>query len=242
MTVKLTPTDVDDLIERYQAGESQNQLAAAFEVTQGTVSRWIIKRGAQISRSDAEARKWAAMTAEQRAAQVASAHEAVRGMVRTDEDLERRALGKYRTQAHATPEERMLANWLRRRGHLSWTQWPVGRYNVDVAVRAGSVAVELFGGGWHAHGDHRERLPQRTRDLADAGWNLLIIWTHKAHPLSPKVTDEMVSYIERSRSDPAFRRQYRVIWGDGQLIAAGCVDDDELTLVPTGVRGTYSRT
>lgn len=237
---KLTAVQVEELIDRYVAGESQNQLAAAFGITQSSVYRWIKKHGVQITRSEAERRKWETMSAAQRSAQVASAHEAVRGTTRTHESLVQAALTRERVLSHATDEERVMATWLTDRGIEGVTlQKAVSKYNVDIA--AAPVAVELFGGGWHSHGLHRERLPERTRDLANHGWNLLIVWTHKVHPLGSEVADEIVSFVERSRSDPAFRRQYRVIWGDGKFIASGCVDDDKLTLIPSGIRGTYGR-
>lgn len=237
---KLTPAEVDDLISRYRLGESQNQLATAFGISQASVSRWVKKRGATISRSEAETRKWAAMLPEQRTAQVSSAHAAVRGMTRTVSDLERRALGKQRTEAHATDEERAIARHLNGLGIDTIAQQAVGKYNLDIGMEP--VAVELFGGAWHMHGEHWTRLPQRVKDIADAGWNLLIAWTHAVHPLDVAVVaEDAAAYLEVSRRDPSFRRQYRVIWGDGQFIAAGCVDDNELTLVPTGIRGTYAR-
>lgn len=237
---KLTPAEIDDLISRYRSGESQNELATAFGISQPSVSRWVIKRGANISRSEAEARKWAAMTADQRAAQVASAHTAVRGMTRTADDLERRALGKQRTGAHATEEELALARHLNDLGVETISQQAIGKYNLDVGAHP--VAVELFGGGWHADGRHRARLPERIEYLADAGWNLLIVWTHRVHRFDMSVVaQDALTYLERSRRDPTLRRQYRVIWSDGQLIAAGSVDDDEVTLVPTGISGTYAR-
>lgn len=233
------PAHAAEIVDRYKAGQTQDQIAADLGITQATVSHWVIKAGVQRSRSETERRKWAGMTPETRAAQVASAHDAVRGLARSDEDLERRALSKERNQSHATSDERRMAAWMLSRGIQTIAQKAVGKYNVDLAAEP--VAVELFGGGWHAHGDHRTRLPKRTRYLADRGWNTIFVWTHKAHPLGAEVTDELVAYVERSRSDPAFRRQYRVVWGDGKFIAAGSVDDDEVTLVPAGIRGVYGR-
>lgn len=240
MTANLTPAQADHVVELYRSGQSQNQIAAAIGIHQTTVSNLLKRRGERISRSEAETRKWATMTDAQRAAQVAPAHRAVVGMKRTDADLSARAVGKQRTQAHATDDERLMAAWMAERSIDTVLQCAIGKYNVDVAAEP--VAVELFGGGWHAHGAHRAGLPKRVAHIADAGWNQMIVWTHRVHPLGPEVADELVAYVQRSRSDPTFRRQYRVIWGDGKFIAAGGVDDDEVTLVPTGIRGTYSST
>src|SRR5690606_33072236 len=188
-----------------------------------------------LSRGEAMKRRLARMTPAERAALASSAHNAVRGMTRTDDDLRRRAIGKQRTAAHATDEERALAAHLQTRGVATIAQQAIGKYNLDIGAEP--VAVELFGGNWHAHGRHLARLPQRVVDIADAGWNLLIVWCTQGRTLDVgPVAEDVVAYLERSRRDPTFQRQYRVIWGDGQLYSAGCVDDDDLALVPTSIR------
>src|SRR5690606_21844214 len=117
----------------------------------------------------------------------------------------------------------------------------VGPYNADLG--AFPVAVEVFGGHWHSHGRHAERLPKRTRYFFDRGWNVYIIWDYAhVHALSRSVTGDLIPFIERSRRDPTFRGQYRVVWGNGQLIASGSSEDDDLTLIPSGARGDYART
>lgn len=246
MTAPVLPRDPDDprygeVIRRFQAGETQASIAADMGVTQASLSRWLIHRGYRRDRSEAERLKWERMSPDQRSAQVAAAHTARRGAESSLSELERRARGKEGTQAHVTEEERELARWLADRGIDTTMQKAAGPYNIDLAA-AGAVAVELFGGGWHGHGLHAERLPKRSRYLLDQGWHLYIVWTHRVHPLGPEVTDDMVAFIERASSDPASVREYRVIWGDGKLVAVGCADDDELTLIPAGIRGTYART
>lgn len=236
---KPRPVYVDEIKRRYLAGETQTAIACSLEVTQASVSYWVAKLGIQISRSEAASRRCGRMTDTERKALTTSAHFAVRGSEVPDCQLRARAVTKEYRQSHATADERRLAVWMGSRGLTTTLQKAIGKYNIDVA--AYPVAVELFGGGWHAHGEHRARLPQRVRDIADEGWNLLIIWTHQNHLLGPEVTDDLIAYIERSSSDPAFRRQYRMVWGDGQFISSGCVDDDQLTLVPTGIRGVYAR-
>ena len=227
----LTPDQVDDLIRRYQAGERQYDLAARFGISQASVSRWIRTRGATISRSTAAERRAGRMTPDERSQLAAAAHDAVRGMTRTITDLERRAIGRQRTHAHATADELAVAALL----PDAVPQQAIGKYNVDIGAQP--IAVELFGGNWHADGRHRARLPQRVEYLADAGWNLLIVWSTQGRALDvAAVAQDALAYLECSRRDPSFRRQYRVIWGDGQFIAAGCVDDDERTLIPASVR------
>lgn len=221
---------IETAVEMHLAGVPQSQIAERFGRSQPTVSAALLRRGYRTDPSEAERRKWASMTAEQRAAQVTAAHDAVRGMTRSIHDLERRAVGKQRTLAHATTDELAVAAYLP--GAIP--QQAIGKYNVDIGAEP--VAVELFGGNWHAEGRHRARLPQRVEHIADAGWNLLIVWCTQGRVLDVEaVAQDALAYLECSRRDPAFRRQYRVIWGDGQLIAAGCVDDNERTLIPSSV-------
>lgn len=235
------PPYVDEIVRRYLAGERQYDIAAALGLNQASVSRWIIKRGVNISRSEALQRRYARMTPEERRALAAKAHDAVRGVKRTPEDLAKRALSKQRSRAHVSEAEIILAGWLKERGISVIHQQAVGPYNADLG--AFPVAVEVFGGQWHAHGRHAARLPKRTHYFFDQGWNVYIIWVNALHhPLTPDVTEDLVAFIERSRRDPSFRRQYRVVWGNGQFIASGSADDDHLTLIPSGARGDYRRT
>lgn len=243
MTRKASAADFDDAVQRYLTGEqTQREAAASIGLSQPAFSSRLRRNGYRtLTRSEAMERRMSAMTPAQRSAQSAAAHDAVRGMTRTDEDLVKRAIGKQRTQSHATDEERAVAAVIERGGYPVVLQQAVGKYNLDLGVD-GTVAVELFGGGWHAHGRHLARLPQRVEDIADAGWNLLIVWSANGFAPEPgPVAEDVLAYLQRTRRDPAFRRQYRVIRGDGKFIAAGCVDDDEVTLVPAGIRGVYAR-
>lgn len=225
---------IADAVRLHLEGATQDQIAEVVGRAQSTVSSVLLRRGYRIERSAASTRRWASMTAEQRAAQVGAAHEAVRGMTRALGDLERRALGKERTRAHATIEELELAACLERLGIECVPQKAIGKYNIDIGAEP--VAVELFGGNWHADGRHRARLPQRVEDLADAGWNLYIAWCALGRSLDiPAVAQDVIAFLELSRRDPAFRRQYRVVWGDGELVASGCVDDDDRTLIPARI-------
>ncbi|MDN6566761.1 MAG: hypothetical protein L0K65_06890 [Actinomyces sp.] len=230
----------DEAIKLHLAGITQAEIGRRVGVTQSSVSSVLLRRGYRTDPADATRRHWESMTPEERAAQVADAHDAVRGMVRTEDDLERRARGKQRTQAHATGEERAIARLLRSMGETVVLQQAVGKYNLDLGV-GDAVAVELMGGGWHMYGRHGARLTKRTMDIADRGWNMHLIWSvYKAHVVPAVVADDIHTFAERTRRDPAFRRQYRVVRGDGELIAAGSLDDDDVTLIPAGIRGIYT--
>ena len=237
MPAPITTLDLDDLIGRYKAGESVKKLASSAGVSRSVIHRYLAAAGVPLrGRSDAMRVRMAQTSPEERARLSAAAHDAVRGMVRTDEDLERRARGKQARESHATDEELTFGRLLQERGLSVVPQQAVGKYNVDLAVD-GTVAVELFGGSWHQDGRHFARLPQRLVDLADRGYTTLMVWCTSRYPLNGSlVADEVVAHLERARRDPAVRREYRMVWGDGEFAASGCVDDNEAPLKPTRVR------
>lgn len=295
MPRKLPPFDMDDLIGRYQAGESMKSLTSMFDLSPSYIRKQMSKRGIARTRAEADALRsanatgpvwtteairlyesgmsqaeigavvgkhqatvstvlrkyaetrdaseagrlqWAKLSPIERRLQTQAAHHAVRGKTRTLDDLERRALGKQLAQSHATEQERHLASALNNLGIDTVLQQAVSKYNLDIG--ASPVAVELFGGGWHAYGRHAARMPQRIEDIANAGWNMLIVWDLNWKSFDQAaVAHDIAAYVEQSRRDPTFRRQYRVIWGDGEFYSAGSVDDDHLALVPPTVASTY---
>lgn len=231
---------LDEVVKLRQSGLTQREIGERFGVPQATVSNWLLSRGVRADMHVSRQRYADSLTPQQRAKQAEAAHEAVRGMKRTDADLIARAHTKQIKQSHATDTERLLAQALTARGLDPVLQLAVYKYNLDIGVEP--VAMELFGGNWHAQGPAAARMPQRLKDIADRGFNTIMVWTHAVHAMDiGAIADEVVSFRERSCSDPSFSRQYRVIWCDGEFIAAGSVDDNKLTLIPTGIRGTYAR-
>lgn len=124
-------------------------------------------------------------------------------------------------------------------------QKAIGPYNADLA--AYPVAVEIFGGNWHARGRHAARFPDRVRYFLDQGWNLVIVWVldrrrwQSAIPLTPAAADYIASFVQLTRRDPSTRGQYRVIWGDGKEAATDGLDLNELALVPSRRRVYHLR-
>lgn len=216
------------VVDRYVGGESENAIAKSLGVNRFVIRRRLLEAGVRPrSQSSSERVKWASMSADQRAAQIAAAHDATRGRKASRSERENRA-ATVEELGISTPMEARIMAWLRDRGEQPRAQVACGPYNIDIAVR--SVAVELFGGGWHAHGSHRARAAQRARDLFDAGWQLLIIWTDRRRPLGEVVADHIIAFAEETSSDPTRPPQYRVIWGNGQFIAAGSAEDDYLAV------------
>lgn len=217
----------DEIIRRYQAGESSDMIAPDYNVTGGTIRHRLRHFGVTRSRSEAKRLHMQRIGPEGRQQITAAAHDAVRGMVRTDADLAARALGKESTGTLNSDEQR-LWRILEPFGELVG-QKAVGPYNVDIAVN-GAVAVELFGGRWHLNGRHAARFDERVRYLFDQGWALVIVWNTHPRTLTTDVADQIGPFVDEMSRHPSPGGQYRVMWGDGKLCARGSHDVDELTL------------
>lgn len=160
-----------------------------------------------------------------------AAHNAVRGSKRTIEDLEKRALGKEKTPPKMSRWEALFADWLTSQGIDFTFNKAFGKYNFDFAV-GDSVAVELYGGAFHADGRAAARLNDRMSYILNRGWNIYIIWClSKEETIFPGCLDDFISFLQHTRSNKAFRGQYRVIWSDGDSIAMGSFESDYRTAV-----------
>lgn len=212
------PLPVDDIAARYLAGESENSLATAFATSRNVIRSRLEIAGVTIrGNSEANRLMMDQRTPEQNQAYTAASHAAVTGTKRTIEDLSRRAIGKERTTAHATAGERLFASWLNERGAQSVLQKAIGPYNCDIA--AYPVAVEIFGGNWHAYGRHIARFAKRCNYILNSGWTMLIIWCNKdGGPITISAAEYTIAFLEETRRDPSLIGKYRMIWGNGQVI------------------------
>ena len=232
MARKFMPANLDDLISKYRSGMSEKQIAGELGVSRTCIRRILIENRVHIrSQSEAEAVKWAAMAPDARAAQVAAAHAASRGRTATADERERSAIAREaRGIELASHLELRLSALLAQRGIQVVHQKAVGRYNCDLA--AGSIAVEVFGGNWHFSGHHLARAEKRCRHLFDCGWHVLIVVHTTADPIGPGAADYVRAFLDKSGRDPSGIRQYRMIRGGGELLAACGADSDHIPHIP----------
>lgn len=212
------PLDNDAIVARYLAGESENVIANDLGVNRWTIRRRLLSAGVEPrNRSEAETLKWSQMTPKQRAAQVAAANDASRGRTPPRDRQIKQAQGRERTKAHAVAAEYELADLLRDRGYPSALQKAVDVYNIDIAIDSPPIAVEIFGGHWHASGDHERRFFKRTKYFLDSGWNIVIVWVDgRRYPVGVACAEYIVAFAQQLGRDIPARSQYRVIFGDGQ--------------------------
>lgn len=222
----------DGLIDAYLTGTSEKTLARLHGVDRAVVSRWL--RDSCIPRrsvGEANALHCASLAPTERIANIAAAQEARRG--RNNSDAHQGRIAQAREAVgyggRTSPGTDYLSALLTERGIPHTREKAIGRYNVDIALGAYPVAVEVLGGNWHGY---KPVHAKRTPCILNAGWSLLFIWNQKRVPLGPQAFDYLVTFLEETSINPPPVGEYRVIRGDGQLITFGSADDDEFPLVP----------
>lgn len=233
--------DVDStaIVAAYLAGESEYALARHLGVSRGVVRKRLTDAGVTIRRpSEAGLVRASKMPKAQRATQAAAAQRAARQRKVSEAELCTRARARERDGKFGSEGELFLAQLLERRDLLPIPQKAIGKYNIDMAA-AETVAVEVLGGNWHStKGTHAIRTPQ----ILNAGWHLIMVWNQNGTgPITAGAADYIAAFAEQVRWQPTLTRQYRVVTGDGEVLAARCADDDEFPLIPPSRRAVRRR-
>lgn len=213
--------DVNDLLRLYRAGYSVKKLAEHFNIARsGIVLRLqesgIIQRG----RSESMVLRMSQTSPEERARLASAAHAAVRGVRRSEEEMIARAKANESRKTGSRTEEICL-EMLTARGLVCTPQKAIGRYNIDIAVEGPSIAVDIFGGNWHAYGRHAARYLQRVEYILDQGWFPVVIWVTGSAPLERGAIDYVVALAEQIGRGESVRREDQMILGNGEPTTAG---------------------
>lgn len=216
------------VVRAYIGGASEYALARQYGVSRGTIARILVDHGVpRRGMSEAGVVRNENLTPDQRRKQVAAANKASRVRKMSNIDKARRAVAREWQALPESEGERLLYNMLD--GYHPRAQRAIGPYNVDIAMPP--VAVEILGGRWHAtKATHRERTPY----ILDQGWHLVMVWnTSDGHSaLGCGAAEYIVAFADEMRRNPPATCQYRVISGDGQLLAARGREDGEFPVVP----------
>ena len=223
----------------YLRGVNEKPLAEKYGVSRSVIAR-VLLYGAVKRRSNGDAQRINHRNDPGLSArQTKKAHDAVRGVKKSVELLERRAQHNQRalTGSRSIHEERFkeACDAI----SLSLTQqFAVGKYNCDFA--APPIAVEIWGGNFHFYGRHMARTPEKFHKLADANLALLVLVVCKDADFA-LLAQKAHAFSKEVRRNPTLRGQYRVIGCAGQLKTCGSLHDDDLTLVKTLRSRKHSR-
>lgn len=218
-----------EIVAAYEAGASEYALSQQYGVSRGVISKRL--RDAGIERrtmSEAGKARNASMTSAERKKQTAAANRAARMRSQPTIEKHRKALTLEAQGKFESTGEELLHSLLAERGVNAIPQRAIGVYNVDLAVLP--VAVEVLGGGWHAVKTvHAERTPY----ILDEGWHLIMVWDHEGRSaLGPGAAEYIVTFLDEIRRNPPATCQYRVISGQGEVLASSGRESNEFSLVP----------
>lgn len=220
---------IDAIAAAYLSGASEYALGRQYGVSRNVIGRRLEQSGIERrTSSEAGLMRAAKMSPAERKLQSAAANRAAR-MRRTPLiDKLRHALAVEQRGESGSASEEALWQMMADRNRPMAKQRAVGPYNVDLAGLP--IAVEVLGGGWHAiKSAHAERTPY----ILDEGWHLVMVWDYEGRSaLSGGAADYLVTFMDQVRWNPPATCQYRVIAGNGELLAARGREDDEFPLVP----------
>lgn len=219
----------DEIAKRYLSGETEQTLAKEFGVNRYAISTSLrFTNTPRRSLSDNYTLKSSKIPLKERKP-VFNDHpgpykKTLEQRIKAAKEWEQKA--KNWRVPHASTSEIILFNLLVGKGMDIILQQAVGPYNIDLGTFP--VAVEVWGGAWHFSKDHTERF----RYLFDNGWHLIIVYADpKLSPISIGAADYIVTFFEHTCLDPTTPREYRVIWGNGEIFSAGRFDDDNIARI-----------
>lgn len=224
--------DYKTAIAMYSQGIGIKGIADKFGYTRSTVSRFFKIRGITLrGRKEQQQARMDNMTQGQKNLLTQKAHIAATGRKKTPAEQSATAWSCFVKKARViSPYETELSNMLAQRGIKCISQFPIGPYNCDLAVH--SVAVEVLGGHWHWYGSHRDIAEERTHFILNAGWNIIYIPVSSSDPLTDEVADYVADFIHFRRANPSLRCEYRVVWGAGEYVIRGSLDNDHFSFDP----------
>ena len=218
--------DMPAVLAMHAQGVSMLQIAKHFGVTRAPIVKLLRKEGVHIrGQSEAETLKWQTIKATPGGVerQCAAAWEGAR-QPKPVESIIRGAVSHQRSVTRVGRNERELAQALKAHGVDTIPQRALHTYNLDLAVDADRVAVEVLCEGTSYA--HAARHRKKAEDLIDRGWAVVWVLVTDAEQVDGCAQD-VVALLDLFRREPSARGQDWVVRRDGK------------TAVPNGLKGEH---
>jgi very-short-patch-repair endonuclease len=228
MTRKFIPDNADDLVHRYKTSTPISQLASEAGVTDKVIKRIMIEHGIT-PRTHAGARraKFPALARTDPEAIVTLYNSGVSLLQLSNASgvsrvtlihwLKDRGVA---IRSSASKEEQSLLQALTIRRIEADAQYPIGSYDVDIAIDKARIAVELqWSKPFANHGGSRT---DRVEYILDAGWCVILVchWMPKDGVfMAAAIADQIASLVQSASRKPSLIGKYGVIWTDGKAAA-----------------------
>jgi very-short-patch-repair endonuclease len=247
---KISIPNLDQLIDQYNSGISLYEIAKTSGISRPTLIRRFRERGIEIrNMSDSQLARWQDASEDTINKTLGNAWRKRRGSTDPLEVRIARAKTKFIRQTNIHKSEQKIAAFLENMEFPVAQQFPIGPYNLDIALHESSIAIEVVhlrpenfnttnGGG------------KRTKYLLDSGWFVLYIIA--AHSLDPTntfacgtrkkeihlrtIANDLILWLQHASSNPPLRGHYWMIWGDGKPRASHRYQFDNCPIVPDFLR------
>jgi very-short-patch-repair endonuclease len=234
--------DLDDLLARYERGQSVLSMSKDLGVSRMAITKRIAGLGLKVRNgTEANLIRMAKLSKEERLALAEAAHAAVRGKSHSFAQLCNRAASRERSCRIASKYEAMMIEWLTEAGIEVVPQKAIGPYNVDIALPESAIAVEIFGGNWHTTGLHAARYRKRIEYLLGCGWLPVVVWASGRCGFHRDCAQQVITIHEINCSNKSARTQEHVIRGDCKTTPVAKVNPDNGPLVLNVKNGNKRR-
>ena len=197
--------NLDELIARYEKGESIRSLAIEAGIYDALLGRHFHERGVTIRGCGTYP------------PHVEAAHAARRGQKESLATKEVKARTREQRQTTVSVHERTLGQMLSVRGLKFTPQKAISKYNVDFALTDYPVVVEMRGGSYSELAN--TLLPARTEYLLSHGWHLIEIflsWARRRPEILNGAADRIDLFALSHGSAIPSRGEHLQIRPDGQ--------------------------
>lgn len=199
----------DDLADQYLSGITLRELSARLHICRKDLASHLKERGIELDRRamlikrEGEAGLRERMKAMSNLARNTSGEILKRGKRKS-------ANTRFSNNLFIGKHESDFASELSGLGFNVLQQFPVGTYNIDIAIEEFNVAIEIECGSWHGATSMK---PKRIEYLISSGWRLIIIRAgrHGAAIDVKTISEKIASLLNVSSSDPSFIGQYGVL-------------------------------
>ena len=189
---------IQEIVNLYINGVSELALSKRFGVSRCTIRGRLVAAGIQPrTQSESEAVKWKQMSKEARQHQVKAAHDKVRGMTRTHDNLVNRAIG-VQAKAKMSKFEQLFFEAFTKAGVSVIPEYAIDVFNIDFAIPEKRVAIEVDGGNWHTSSVKSKYDRRKEAFLKQIGWHIIRFQVYRRN-----IENILSEAVETVRTHPA---------------------------------------
>ena len=220
--------DVNKVLELYNHGVGVAGIAKRLGFTRTQMIRFFRIHNIHMRNAkEQQIERMKFSTPEQIAHLVDAAHKANKGRKFTVEEKERYAIGRYKSKNVKSIYERIFIKTLDELNIKYEFQFPIGVYNVDFLIDG--VIVELFGGGWHCSGYHKDLFPVRTKFLLNKNYPILFVFATDEKLFEKEIYEKIIPMIKKMKISD--KGKFTILWKNGEYSSCGDISNVETALI-----------